>query len=596
MPTPGLIRSTREGGVAQHANHRLAGALVLAALGVLVVAISYDQGRAGVPGADVLVWAGRVLVWLALMFVALAPRVPDGHRLVALVAQAVAQSLMRWMYAPRGFRFPDELLHLRTALEVGDNATLAVHNPLLPISPAFPGLEAVTNALATVGHLSIFAAGTVVVSVAHVTLVVAVFGLVRLLGLGSRLAAAASLIFAVGPHHPAFDTMFIYLTPGLLLMVTALALALDARAPRRLTGGLSLACLAGVVVTHHVTAAVTLVVLVMGVGAALVSRERDHARRLACLAAAGATLAFAWTALKTADISTYVLGPINAAFGPAPPTTVRTRLHGAGVALGPGGLALGYASFATACALVGIGIRQLWQVRRANVRLAAVGACGFFAVLGVRIAGDGEIAARGLTYVLLFAAIPIAAVVVRVWATGARPWRAVVSALMVTLLFVGFSVVGWPPTWEAVPGKFHIAGFESGVDGANTAAAKWARSGIGSGHRVACDLGTCSLFGAYGRQDALSDASALFYAPSFGPQTDRLVRDIGIEFAAVDLRLGRQLPIQGEYFRADTGTAKDRPIPQLDLAKFDAAPQVGRIYDNGTVRLYDLRSEGRYGP
>lgn len=584
--------SLREHDPARRGGHRLALALAVAAIGVLTVAVSFAIGRAHGTGAETLVWVGRVLIWLPLMLIAVAPRVADAQRLAALVALALAQSLTKWMYAPRDLRFPDELQHLRTALEVAEHHTLAVSNPTLPVSPSFPGLEVLTDALSSLGDMSIFAAGTIVASVAHVALAVATFGLVRLLGRGGRLAAVAALVFAVGPHHPTFNTMFLYLAPALLLLVAGLALAIDSRrASRRLTGGLCLACLAGVIVTHHVTAIVAILVLVLGAGVALVAGDRQRARRFASLAAGGVVLAAAWVASQGGLVLDYLPDSILATF----PTASGAR--GADVdAAAPGlaGQALAYAAFATAAILVAVGALALWRSRSTTARVMVAGAMGFYAVLAARVlAGDGEAATRGFTYTLLFAAVPIAMAVVRIWPTHAPRRRAAAGALVLSVLFAGFAAVGWPPSWQSVPGRFRIAGYESGVDRLNVAAARWARVGLGAGHRTACDHGTCSVFGAYGRQDAIPDASPLFYAPAIDAPMRRYVRERAIDFAAVDVRLSRQLPIRGEYFRDDIAARRaGRPLPRWALVKFDRAARASRVYDNGTVRIYDLRSGG----
>ncbi len=584
--------SLREHDPARRDGHRLALALAVAAIGVLTVAVSFAIGRADATGAEILLWIGRALIWLPLMLIAVAPRVADAQRLAALVALAVAQSLTKWMYAPRDLRFPDELQHLRTALEVAQHDTLAVDNPTLPVSPSFPGLEVLTDALASIGDMSIFAAGTIVASAAHVALAVAMFGLVRLLGRGGRLAAVAALVFAVGPHHPTFNTMFIYLAPALLLMVATLALAIDTRrATRWQTGGLCMACLAGLIATHHITAIVAILALVLGAGVALVAGDRQRARRFASLATGGLVLAAAWVASHAGVVVDYLPDSILGTF-----TTPGARGGAKVVASAPGvvGQALAYAAFASAAVLVAVGALALWRSRSTTARVMAAGAIGFYAVLAARVlTGNGEATTRGFTYALLFAAIPIAMAVLRIWTPAAPRRRAAAGAVVLSLLFAGFAAVGWPPSWQSVPGRFRIAGYESGVNVLNIAAARWARVGIGAGHRTACDYGTCSVFGAYGRQDAIPDASPLFYAPAIDAPMRQYVRERAIDFAAVNVRLSRQLPVRGEYFRDDIAARpRGRPLSRGALVKFDRAAQASRVYDNGTVRIYDLRSGG----
>lgn len=587
--------SLREPELARRDGLRLAVAIAAAAAGVLVIALSFAAGRAEAAGADALLWAGRLLIWVPLMLLVVAGGVPGHHRLAALVTQAATQSLVKWMYSPRDFRFPDELLHVRTALEVAAHDTLNVENPVLPISPAFPGLEAITDALASVGDMSIFTAGSIVAAVAHVALAAAVFGLARLAGLGDHHAAIAALVFAVAPQQPMFNAMFIYLTPALLLMVGALSLALGARAPRRLTAVLSLACVAGVIVTHHVTAIVTLLVLALGAVVAAARADRDRARRLAMLTAGGVALAAGWLATREAEAARYLADPLLAMIG-VTSDAVQGEAELTSASPGAFAVVLAYSAFAVAGILVALGALALWWRGGSVRRSAAVGAAGYFAVLGGRVlTGDGELATRAMTYVLLpgSIAIAIAIVLVAIWTPGAARWRAAATGATLTLLFTGFSILGWPPSWESVPGRFRIAAFESGIDAANTGAARWATAGIGPHRDVACDLGSCSLFGAYPRANALADASPLFYARQLGSRSYRYIAERGLQFAVVDVRLSRDLPITGRYFRNDVGGPEDRPIALAALRKFDRGPAVSRLYDNGTVRIYDLRRERR---
>jgi hypothetical protein len=377
-------------------------------------------------------------------------------------------------------------------------------------------------------------------------------------------------------------------------MAAAICLALDVRDAPRVTAALAVVCVTGTVVTHHVTAAVLVGVLLLGTVVARAGRDAVLFPRLLRLTAAGLLVAGVWTVLEARTVFSYIGDPIRDAFGGSDAAQGVTKVA---TAPGPGpvGTVVTYLAFLAAAGLVLLGLRRLWTGGTTARRLTAAGSLAFFGVLAARVVtGNGELAARGFTYALFFAAVPLVLVVTQVWSPHAPRWRRLGGAAALTLIFAGFTVVGLPPAWEAVPGRFRIAGFESGVDRRNITAAEWAATGIGPDRRTACDLGTCSVFGAYGEQEALGDASPLFYARSFGSQAQLYVRDIGIDFAAVDARLGRQKPITGSYFRNDVGVGTDnRPIPAVALEKFDRARGISRVYDNGTVRIYDLRPEDR---
>ncbi len=61
-----------------------------------------------------------------------------------------------------------------------------------------------------------------------------------------------------------------------------------------------------------------------------------------------------------------------------------------------------------------------------------------------------------------------------------------------------------------------------------------------------------------------------------------------IEFMFVDMRLSMSPPLLGFYF--DPWDRNDgTPLSPQALLKFDAIDGVGRIYDNGWIKIFDLR-------
>jgi hypothetical protein len=59
----------------------------------------------------------------------------------------------------------------------------------------------------------------------------------------------------------------------------------------------------------------------------------------------------------------------------------------------------------------------------------------------------------------------------------------------------------------------------------------------------------------------------------------------------VDDRLSRQLPASGAYFLVDPQAGRHtHPIPAGNLTKFDTVSRVNRVFDNGHIRIYDMRA------
>jgi hypothetical protein len=567
-------------------------ALLLTALGILLVSIGYAGGRDGRPWAEAVFWAGHMLAFLPLALVATAPGVASGTRVAAVLGEAFAQAIGKWMYSPLAFAFPDEMQHWRTASDILRTHHLFTPSPLLPVSPVFPGLEEITTSLMSVTHLGLFVAGSIVVGLSHLALAGAAFLLVQRIAGNDRLAAAAALIFAISPHAAFFNEMFVYEAPALLFMAVALYAGVGApgrRSPDRFVAGI---CIAALPVTHHVTAAVTALVLLATGVAAVLQKRPDAGRRLLVLGLLAAVATVAWILAVAPMTYDYLAGPVK--------TVLQGFLHEGSVAgksspTPPGSplnTAFSIAAALTMAALGATGVFLSWR-RSDNRTMRVFAGLGltYFIVLAVRaLASDGaELATRLLTYSYLFAGIAAALVVVRMW-NGARRIGGLAAIVALTLVFVGNTTSGWPPSWELVPGHFRVDGFESGVDGNGREAAAWISRHVPNNDRVACDFTSCALIGAAGRQYPVGDAGKLYYAPRADAAVRRLLADREIAFVVVDRRLTTQLPITGQYFSHDQQSGHHlRPLPAAGLSKFDRLPGASRVYDNGPIAIYDVR-------
>jgi hypothetical protein len=68
---------------------------------------------------------------------------------------------------------------------------------------------------------------------------------------------------------------------------------------------------------------------------------------------------------------------------------------------------------------------------------------------------------------------------------------------------------------------------------------------------------------------------------------------LAVHYVLVDLRLARSLPASGQYFPIDPHAGSyTHPLSLRGLTKFDQAPGVDRIYDDGNIVIYNLDGEG----
>ena len=154
---------------------------------------------------------------------------------------------------------------------------------------------------------------------------------------------------------------------------------------------------------------------------------------------------------------------------------------------------------------------------------------------------------------------------------------------------IGARAGGWPPPKSLLPGPYLPAAFERSVDAYGLAAADWEHETLGAGKRVGGDLTAVSLASTYGRQDPVRQSGQLFYDAVWSEADDQIVAQLAIGYLVVDKRLGEMLPLNGAYFDNDPQAGRiTRPLTAGQIGKFDSLPQVDRLYDNGTIRIYRM--------
>jgi len=595
--------------------------LALSACGAVLVALAYAGGRSGASWAGAAFWAGQVLVFAPVAVRVLMRRLSGVTESFTLVmGLAVIQYFQKWTYSPDQFRFPDELQHWFATRILMQGGRLFAPDPALPVAVHFPGLEEMGAAFASMTGLSVNVAGPIVAGVAHLTFIGALFMLVRSTGGGASLAGTTCVIYATALHYLFFDSMYLYQTAALPFLMLAVWAVRRWRSASQGTWPYAVVCLVSVavaVVSHHVTAAVTVGTLVL-IGLCEVVFARPRRWGLLALSGVAVLMAAAWFGLVATDVFGY-LGPPAVAMVDG----VRSMLSGGGSggAATPGNpmwqlavQALGLlALFGLFCraALVSWRFAKPLDPWRAAV---LAGSFAFFATTAVRFVGNAgpELAGRASTFAYVPMAM-VAAGVLHRWRPHLRAPRrpaalarllrtglahrsvtlppAVLGTAIAVLLMVGARVGGWPPYWEQLPGPYLVSGYERSVDDQGVDAALWTYDWLGPRNRVAADLTGVNLVSTYGAQDPVAEAYQLYYDPTWGLDDELLLSSLGVDYLWVDDRLSRQLPASGAYFLVDPQAGRHtHPIPAGNLTKFDTVSRVNRVFDNGHIRIYDMRA------
>jgi hypothetical protein len=591
--------------------------LTISALGVLLVALAYAGGRVGTGNALVAYWVGQVVVFTPVVVRLLSRRLAGvAESFVLVMGLALHQYLLKWMYSPDEFRFPDELQHWLATTIIMQSGELFRPNPALPPAEHFPGLAELGAAVAGMTGLPVTAAGILVAGAAHLVFVGMLFAVVMRASNSPAVAGVACVVYATALHYLFFNSMYLYQTAALpFFMLTIWAVRRWRAEGGRTFGALAVASTALTVVSHHVTALALVATLLL---LALAELAVDRPRRWSALAAPGvaAVVVGAWILLVATDVLGYLEAPADqvvrtvrelssdggdAASTTAPLAVGQLAVQGAGL------LALLVLHLAVTRDMLHRRDRDWW-------RWAAVaGGTVFFAGNAVRFLGQNgpEIAGRLSTFTYVPISVVAAIGLIRgvqllpardadgTWWRVAGPaaevvpggWhrygRVAAGAAMITLLMIGARVGGLPPIAAILPGPYLAGGYERSVDAYGVSAADWQRTALGPGNRVGGDATSVALSSTYGRQDPVREVGSLYYADTWGLAQDDLVQRLGVRYLVVDRRLGTQLPESGAYFENDPRSGQiTSPLTSAQLSKFDTLTGVDRLYDNGTVRIY----------
>jgi hypothetical protein len=163
-------------------------------------------------------------------------------------------------------------------------------------------------------------------------------------------------------------------------------------------------------------------------------------------------------------------------------------------------------------------------------------------------------------------------------------------------MFMGGVVLGFP-YWARLPGPFLVSADPRSVGPIGISAATWMLDNLGAENRLMTDRVNRALTATYGRQHPISavgdqvDVKGAYFTAALDAETRRELQRARVRYVLADERLTASLPYTGVY--VERGEIRNgrwtEPLPAIALEKWDTLASVDRIYDNGSIRLYDLR-------
>ena len=220
------------------ASPRLWGLVALsAALGLLLDSFAVAEAPTHYTFAGLLFWPAAVLPNVAFAAVLLSRRLSRALRHFTIALVGVYSAILYRMsspFVPGGF---DEHLHERTLSDLLHGSGLFAPNPLLNVSPNYPGMELFTGIATRLGDVPYMVAATLVILLCRYLLVLAIYEGARTVNASPRFASLVVLLYATSPQFFFFNSQFAYQTMavplglgGLLLVRRAQALARPCRA------------------------------------------------------------------------------------------------------------------------------------------------------------------------------------------------------------------------------------------------------------------------------------------------------------------------------------------------------------------------------
>ena len=555
---------------------------------------------------------------------------PRGPRCSLIIAFA--------SYAPKLLRDPgapiyhDEYAHWRATYDIVASRQLFESAQIVPVIGGYPGLHAATAVIVDVTGLSIWQAATVLLLLCHVALLAGIVTLARAIGLDSRPATLAAVIYGFNASFLYFDTQFAYESMAITLVIWSLAAFTQAIRAQpgphrsawcRLTVMLILGC----AITHHLTTIeLTVVMLIVSVALSLPRAARSDGWREA---AATAWLLTAFTLVAVVGWITGVAPATVAYLSPYLGTGLRQlaqMLSGASsgrqlfsASLSPWWehiAAFGVTLVALVFAAGGLLLLRRW---RRSGRLAAgreqalllgyaiVGLAYFPSTVFIfsQAGAEGSRRSWAISWIGLAILAALSAAWLVDWASVRRRvvarWTAVgVLIAMTATALVGGTAAGLDASYR-FPGPY-LYGSDARSDTPELhAMAQWFRARFGPGHRLVTDRYTGLEMASFGLQDTAMPSAAFpvwdLYAAAPGqplgpPLLFTVLTEGHYRYLVVDKRIATDVPLLGIYFEGNEPgnfvRPDGRPIFSGRLAKFNGVPWMSEIFESDNYAVYRM--------
>jgi hypothetical protein len=504
----------------------------------------------------------------------------------------------------------DEHLHERTLNDLLNGSGLFAPNPMLTVSPRYPGLELFTGVLIRQTGLPVMAGMTLAVFICRVLLVLFIYHGALAVTRSYRRASLMVIFYAASPQFYFFNSQFAYQTLALTLAIGGLvllhrSLADDYPGAKRPLVVLATLSLVAAALSHHATSWITLAFLIGWT----VTAERRKRGTLAIVTGITALAVINWATLSVTDLA-YYMSPIGAsiihellhAFGR---TSLFKDQAGSSDPIWERGVIVLYAALAASAA-----IASGWIVLRRSIRskhysraLLGLVSLAYPVTLAAHFqAFTASFGDRASTFMALPAALCCSLVIrnpMRAVRKSRKRSRIYFVALVgaAALAYLGGLAYGSGPSWSLLPGKYLVDAQSRSQDAETVAAVQWSGTHLPTGSRFISDRTAGDLLAGQARMWVIKNIAGgfnpaeIYFSKTWQPNFDNIIKHLDIQYFYVDARLSESLPHSGYYF-FPYESAKPTQISAAALAKFKNAPGLAVVYHHGPIAIYDTAGLG----
>src|ERR1700690_4251771 len=180
------------------------------AASVMAVSGADALSRTGHRGASLVLWLALALMIFPAAVRLCGERARPGERLATVVVVGLGLYAVKLLRDPFAFTYGDEFPHLYKLQTILSSGRLFGSNPILPITPRYPGLETLAASIARAGGMSPFAAGVTSVAAGRVLMMLGLYLLYARLSGSERVAGLGTLLYAATPNFLFWSAQFAY--------------------------------------------------------------------------------------------------------------------------------------------------------------------------------------------------------------------------------------------------------------------------------------------------------------------------------------------------------------------------------------------------